>query len=121
MIPDFKIKTRPATEMGYQQVVHVDAHGRTILEFVPDEAMKKVVKPVDRFVGIDNAEAEVMAQNQPATAQTQLRFPIPAKSLREAWDIFDASAQKCLDQQMSRMRQQALISPQSLPSLGNGF
>lgn len=116
MIPQFKLKDRPTTDISYQQVTHVDGYGRTVMEFVPQDAMKQAVTPVDRFLGVDVAEAQVQAPGgQPATAQLQIRFPIPAKNIRQAWELFDQEAQKELDKQLIKIRQQALAHPGGLP------
>lgn len=108
MIPDFKIKDRPATDVSYEQRTHVDAHGRMVLEFVPGEAMQNQVTPVDRFVGLDTVEANIRTPQGPATATMNLRFPINAKSSRQAFEMFDAEAKKALDAQIREARKQEL-------------
>lgn len=122
MIPDFKVKTRPQTDLSYEQKTHVDAHGRMVLEFIPGDAMKGTIhRVVDQFIGVDSATADVNTPQGPATANMNLRFPILAASVSQAFEMFDNSAQQELDRQMVEVRKQALAHPGAvIAPRGNG-
>jgi len=110
MIPSFKIKDRPPTDMGYTQVTHVDAHGRTILEFKPGDAMKSIVQPVDRFVGIDRAEATVSTPQGEGVATIQLRFSIKATNATQAFEMYDEAAEQALEARLQEAWKQELAA-----------
>lgn len=120
MIPDFKIKAKPPSDVLYTQRVRTDAHGRTVLEFVPSETMKKATTPIDRFIGIEKATAEVHTPQGVGDATMNLRFPIPANNINQAFEMFDALAQKTLDDQIQEIRRQELAAGGMMQLPGEG-